>query len=231
LPAGTSARKPVDFIVLSAMRSGSNNLQDALNHHPEIECGGEVFNPRHLQIRGRVYREDQRASRARTMGLKAAVSIARQGKRWFPETVLRIARRPVGRDMFGFRLFGDHVECFGLRPLLDTLHAQGTKFIHLVRLDTFDQALSLVRAQATGVWRITSTTPAATAPLDLPSLAGRVREAAELLHRHKIVTANLARRHGALLLDYDEYTRDEQSYDRVQDSWGCARASRYGTRT
>lgn len=213
-------RKPVDFVVLSTMRSGSNNLQDSLNGHPEIECGGEVFNPRHLQIRSKVYREDQKASQARILGLKAALVVARYGKRWFPEMMLRIARPPRGRDIFGFRLFGDHVECFGLDPLLETLHAHGAKFIHLVRRDTFDQALSLVRAQATGVWKMTSQTPAATAPLDLQSLAARVTLAAKLLHGHKVVTAHIARRYGALLLDYDEYTRDEQSYDRIQDFLG-----------
>ena len=202
------------------MRSGSNNLQDSLNDHPEIECGGEVFNPRHLQIRGKVYREDQKAGAAQRVGLKAALVVARYGKRWCPEMMLRIARRPVGRDMFGFRLFGEHVEVFGLNPVLEKLHVHGTKFIHLVRRDTFDQALSLVRAQATGVWKITSKTPAAAAPPDLLSLAARVKSAAELLHGHKVVTARIARRYGALYLDYDEYTRDERSYDRIQDFLG-----------
>jgi hypothetical protein len=202
------------------MRSGSNNLQDSLNNHPEIECGGEVFNPRHLQIWSKVYRQDQEASQARMVGVKAAVVVARYGKRRFPEVMLRIARRPMGRSLFGFRLFGDHVESFGLDPLLEKLHARGTKFIHLVRRDTFDQALSLVRAQVTGVWKVTSETPAATAPLDLLSLADRVKWAAELLHGHKVVTATIAGRYGALLLDYDEYTRDERSYDRIQDFLG-----------
>ena len=179
-----------------------------------------MFNPRHVQIWGKVYREDQKAGEAPTVGLRAAVAVARYGKRWCPGMMLRIARRPVGRDMFGFRLFGDHVETFGLNPVLEKLHAQGTKFIHLVRRDTFDQALSLVRAQATGVWKVTSKTPAATAPLDLPSLAARVKRAAELLHGHKVITASIARRYGALLLDYDEYTRDERSYDRIQDFLG-----------
>ena len=122
--------------------------------------------------------------------------------------------------MFGFRLFGNHVEFFGLHPLLEKLHARGTQFIHLVRRDTFDQALSLVRAQVTGVWKITPKTPAVTAPLDLLSLAARVKSAAELLHDHKVVTTHLARRYGALLLDFDEYTRDERSYDRIQDFLG-----------
>ena len=63
-------------------------------------------------------------------------------------------------------------------------------------------------------------TPATTAPLDLLSLAARVKLAAELLHGHKIVTATIARRYGALLLDYDEYTRDERSYDRIQSFLG-----------
>ena len=203
------------------MRSGSNNLQDSLNDHPEIECGGEVFNPRHVQIWGKAYREDQGAGEAQIVGLRAAVAVARYGKRWFPEMMLRIARRPLGRDIFGFRLFGDHVEAFGLNLVLGKLHVQGTKFIHLVRRDTFDQALSLVRAQATGVWKITSKTPAATdLPLGLLSLAARVTRAAELLHGHKVVTASIAHRYGALLLDYDEFTRDERAYDRIQDFLG-----------
>lgn len=204
------------------MRSGSNNLQDSLNEHPEIECGGEVFNPRHLQIRGTVYREDQEAGRVQKVGVKAAVVIARYGKRRFPEVMLRIARRPMGRDLFGFRLFGDHVESFRLDPLLETLHARGTKFIHLVRRDTFDQALSLVRAQATGVWKVTARAPAAAtaARLDLLPHADRIKWAAELLQRHKVVTTHIARRYDALLLDYDEYTRDERSYDRIQDFLG-----------
>jgi hypothetical protein len=123
--------------------------------------------------------------------------------------------------MFGFRLFGDHVDVFRLNPLLSKLQVQGTKFIHLVRRDTFDQALSLVRAQATGVWKTTSKAPAATdLPLDLPSLAARVKSAAELLQGHKLVTASIARRYGALLLDYDEFTRDERAYDRIQDFLG-----------
>ena len=179
-----------------------------------------MFNPRHLQIWGKVYREDQKAGEAQTVGLRAAVAVARYGKRSFPGMMLRIARRPLGRDMFGFRLFGDHVEGFGLNPVLEKLHVQGTKFIHLVRRDTFDQALSLVRAQATGVWKVTSKTPAATPPLDLPSLAARVKWAAELLQGHKVITARIARRYGALLLDYDEYTRDERVYDRIQDFLG-----------
>jgi hypothetical protein len=40
------------------------------------------------------------------------------------------------------------------------------------------------------------------------------------VHEHKVVTASIARHYGALLLDYDEYTRDERSYDRIQDFLG-----------
>jgi LPS sulfotransferase NodH len=213
----TSARRPADFIVLSAMRSGSNNLQDTLNAHPEIECGGEVFNPRHLQIRGRVYQQDRPGNWAHVTAVKAAVAAASYGKRWCPALMLRMARRPRSKGIFGFRLFGDHIACFRLSSFLEELNARGTRFIHLVRRDTFDQALSLVRAQVTGVWKVTADTlPALPAP-DLLALADRVRRAAELLHGHKVIAAGIARRYGALLLDYDEYTRDERSYDRVQD--------------
>ena len=77
MPDSRNIRKPVDFIVLSAMRSGSNNLQDTLNEHPEIECGGEVFNPKHVQIWSRVYREDQKASQTQRVGLQVVMAVAR----------------------------------------------------------------------------------------------------------------------------------------------------------
>src|SRR5262245_61909807 len=99
------------------MRSGSNNLQDALNEHPEIECGGEIFNPTHLQLRGRVWIQEDAKSWASAAATRAAVKLARFGKRRYPAFMLRIAREPQGKALFGFRLFGDHVAHFGLRPL------------------------------------------------------------------------------------------------------------------
>jgi len=209
-----------DFIILSAMRSGSGNLQDALSEHPEIDCGAEVFNPAHLQIRGRLYQEARAARWMRLAGAGTVMAMTRHARRRFPGAMLRVARSPRGKRMFGFRLFGDHISFFGLGPFLDDLHARGARFVHLVRRDTFDQALSLVRAQATDVWKIASDAPAHRARLDLPALADRVQTAAELLHGHKLVTAAVATRHGAMFLDYDEYTRDERSYDRIQEFLG-----------
>jgi hypothetical protein len=87
--------------------------------------------------------------------------------------------------------------------------------VHLLRRDTFDQAVSLVRAEVTGVWKITAQSPPA-ARLDLLALADRIEAAAEQLHRHKAVSAAAARRYGAMLVDYEEYTRDERSYDGIQ---------------
>jgi hypothetical protein len=134
--------------------------------------------------------------------------------------MLRLARRPQGKRLFGFRLFGNHISYFGLEPFLDDLHAHGAVFVHLVRRDTFDQAVSLVRAQITGVWKITPRVPAPAAPLDLLALVDRIEQSAELLHRHKVVSATSERRYGAMLVDYDEYTRDERSYDRIQEVLG-----------
>jgi hypothetical protein len=219
--ADPSSRRPAaDFIILSAMRSGSGNLQDALSEHPEIDCGAEVFNPTHLQIRGHLYQEARAPRWARLAGAGVFMAMARRARRRFPDVMLHVARSPRGKRMFGFRLFGDHISFFRLDRFLDDLHARGTRFVHLVRRDTFDQALSLVRAQTTGVWKITSAAPTRVARLDLPALADRVQIAAELLHGHKLVTSAVARRHRAMRLDYDEYTRDERSYDGIQKFLG-----------
>jgi hypothetical protein len=56
--------------------------------------------------------------------------------------------------------------------------------------------------------------------VDLAALADDVAQAVELLHAHKTVTAGVARRCGALLVDFDEYTGDERLYDRLQDFLG-----------
>ena len=198
------------------MRSGSGNLQDSLSRHPEIDCGAEVFNPSHVQIWNRGYREERATPLARLAGAPVIMAMARHARRRCPGMMLRLARRPWGKPLFGFRLFGDHIAYFGLDPFLDDLRERGAKFVHLVRRDTFDQAVSLVRAQATGVWKLTSAAPAPVPPVNLPALADRIAEVAERLHAHKLVSARAARRLGALLVDYDQYTRDERSYDRIQ---------------
>ena len=220
MSAADCARLPADFIVLSTMRSGSNNLQDALNLHPEIECGGEIFNPGFVTIRGRIIEEDAHAGRARNAAVKVAARIAGQAKRWRPQTMLALGRPESRKALFGFRLFGEHIAHYALQPYVEALHARGTRFIHLVRRDTFDQALSLVRARATGVWKTTAQSKGEATQPDLLALANEIKWAAELMHRHKIVAANVARRCGALLLDYDEFTRDEASYGRIQDFLG-----------
>ena len=216
LPGGRSQR-PADFVILSTMRSGSGNLQDALSEHPEIECGAEVFNPSHVQIWGRLFMEERARPWARLAGSSALMAITRAAKRRCPGFMLRMARRPQGKRLFGFRLFGDHVSYFALDPFLDDLHAHGVRFVHLVRRDTFDQAVSLVRAQITGIWKVRRDTPTPATRLDFLTLADRVTAAAELLQGHKLIAATVARRYGAMLLDYDEYTRDERSYDRIQE--------------
>lgn len=214
---GNSSRRPADFVILSAMRSGSNNLQDALNGHPEIDCGGEIFNPVHVQIWDRVYMQERARGWARRTGARAFFVATRRCKRRFPEAMLRVARRPSGKPLFGFRLFGDHIAYFGLKSFLDELHARGTRFVHLLRRDTFDQAMSLVRAQITGVWKGAPGIAAPAPRLDFLALADRVEVAAEQLHEHKRVSANAARRYRALLVNYEDYTSDERSYDRIQE--------------
>jgi LPS sulfotransferase NodH len=216
----TVVRRPADFIILSTPRSGSNNLQDALHQHPEIDCGGELFNPSHVQIWNRLYMQERASGWVERAGAMAFFAMTQQCKRRFPRAVLRIARRPRGKPLFGFRLFGGHIFYFRLDPFLDELCARGTRFVHLVRRDTFDQAVSLVRAQVTGMWKRRPGVMAPALPLDLLALADRIAAAAEELHTHKLISARAARRYDALLLPYEEYTRDEQSYERIQEFLG-----------
>src|SRR5262245_22749797 len=203
LPSSGS-RRPADFVILSAMRSGSGNLQDALSRHPEIDCGAEVFNPSHVQIWGRLYMEERARRWQRLAGSSAFMAMTCAAKRRFPGMMLRLARRPRGKRFFGFRLFGNHISHFALDSLLDDLNARGARFVHLVRRDTFDQAVSLVRAQITGIWKIRPDTLAPAPRLDFLTLADRVAAAAELLHGHKLISATVAKRYGAMMLDYDE---------------------------
>lgn len=211
---------PVDFIILSTMRSGSNNLQDALNRHPEIECAGEIYNPGQLTVRGRIFEQRDDRGLARNGLIRVVTHAAGYGKRWCPGVMLKIARPARSKPLYGFRLFGDHIARFELMSFLDRLHARGTRFIHLVRRDTFDQAVSLVRARASGVWKVRPGTTAPPAEVDLLAQAGEIKWAAELMHGHKVVTARAAKRYAAMLLDYDAYTSDENSYDLIQDFLG-----------
>lgn len=202
---------PVAFVVLSAMRSASNNLQDALARHPEIECGGEIFNPDHVQVRGRVHQREQVAAAASPFFVAAGVV-----KRKWPGAIVRLARSTARKPLFGFRLFGDHIDRFALDAFLDRLGERGTRFVHLARRDTFDQALSLVRARATGVWKRQPGTSMMEPAVDVSTLADRVTAAAVELHAHKLVAARAARRVGALAVDFDEYLADERAYERIQ---------------
>lgn len=211
-------QRPADFVILSARRSGSINLQDSLSRHPEINCGGEIFNPSQLQVWNQISRLYAHGPLVRWGGLWAVFALARYGKWRFPRAMLRIARPPRCRTLFGFRLFGDQISHFGMEWFLDELYAEGTRFIHLLRRDTFDQALSLVRAQVTGIWkRGPDRVPPASEPeVDVLALADRIEAAARQLHEDKLVAARSARRYRSLLVIYEEYTADEASYDRIQ---------------
>ena len=180
-----------------------------------------MFNPAHVQIWSGLYQQERTNRWGHLAGGGLFFAAARWGKRRWPHAMLGLARRPWGKPVFGFRLLGDHIAHFELEGFLDELHAQGTRFVHLVRRDTFDQAVSLVRARVTGVWkhRPGEATPAP--ELDYLALADRVAAAAEELHAHKLTSATAARRHGALLVDYDAYMADERSYDRIQEFLGA----------
>ena len=209
-------RRPrILFAVLSAMRSGSNNLQDALSEHPEIHCAGEIFNPSHVQLGDRLYLEERARGQVRGGAARVLFALARQTKRRFPRAVLRMARGP-DKPVFGFRLFGDHIAYFELDPFLDELRAGGARFVHLLRRDTFAQAVSLVRAQTTGVWKLPGGAAAPAEPFDVLAAAERIGAAARALHAHKLTAARTARRCEALLVTYEDDVVGGRSYDRIQ---------------
>jgi LPS sulfotransferase NodH len=126
---GREATRP--FILFGLMRSGTTLCGDLLGQHPELTWFGEAFDNRvHcpvLYLRGVA-----RGAPTHCAGLKI-----------FP---FQLSRRPYPLKDF------DQNDIDRGRRILEALHSQSWKLIHLRREDIFAQCVSFIRASRTGVW-------------------------------------------------------------------------------
>lgn len=120
------------FVILGAMRTGSNLLEDLLGQIPGVACHGELFNPHFIGSRGRTEH----------LGFDLAARDAD------PFAMLAAVRGAGG--MPGFRFFHDHDP----RVLAHVLADAGCAKIVLSR-NPLDSYVSLQIARATDQWRLT----------------------------------------------------------------------------
>lgn len=119
------------FVILAAMRTGSNFLEESLNQAPGLRCHGEAFNPVFLAHPGQ----------AELFGLTMADRDRSPG---------RLLRRIAGAPgLNGFRFFPDHDRRI-LGPVLDD--PAWAKIV--LGRNPLESYVSLKIARETGQWRL-----------------------------------------------------------------------------
>lgn len=121
------------FVVIGAMRSGSNLLQEALNRYPGLICYGELFNPHFVG----------RADASELWGVSKSERDAD------PFVLLQAMRDHAGGKLPGFRFFEGHDPRILAALLADVECAK-----ILLRRDPLESYLSLKTAQRTGQWML-----------------------------------------------------------------------------
>lgn len=133
--------KARQFLIVATARSGSNQLVDYFNQVPKTKCFGEVFKPDFpgewgWQFIAPFFANDDDARDYH--------------KHRLSEYWDRIVERSSsGNDWVGAKLFYEHR---GRDPLWSRLHDDDLTVVHLYRPRVMDLFLSLLRAEATGVW-------------------------------------------------------------------------------
>lgn len=117
------------FVILGAMRTGSNLLQETLNTVDGLDCRGELFNPHFVGRPGQT--ED------------TGVSMAQRDRDPL-QLVTAVADRP---GLNGFRLFNDHDP-----RVIDHVLGDPTAAKIILRRRPLDSFVSLSIARQTGQW-------------------------------------------------------------------------------
>ncbi|MGG7645373.1 nodulation protein NodH [Rhodovulum sp. YNF3179] len=130
------------FVVLAAMRTGSNLLADRLNQIEGLRCHGELFNPHFLGAPGQ----------------QAAFGVSRAAREADPMRLLAAMRAATPDALTGFRLFPDHDPRVLAALLADRRWAK----IVLSR-NPLESFVSRGIAAKTGQWQLTAVKTAKTA--------------------------------------------------------------------
>ena len=133
--------KARQFLIVATARSGSNQLVDYFNQVPNTKCFGEVFKPDYpsewgWQFIAPFFSSDDEARDYH--------------KHRLSEYWDRIVERSSSsNEWVGAKLFYEHR---GRDPLWSRLNDDDLTVVHLYRPRLMDLFLSLLRAEATGVW-------------------------------------------------------------------------------
>jgi len=121
-------RAPIRFLIYCQGRTGSSLLTRLLHQHPQVYCDGELFNPNFYgQIR-RPYAYVDGCAAAAADGNDAIQAYGFKLKFYELTELQRAFRRR-----------------YDVATFLQTLHAQGWRFIHLQRRDKLAHAYSTMR--------------------------------------------------------------------------------------
>ncbi len=138
------------FVILTLPRTGSTLLSKSLNKHPEIFCDDEIF---HFSFRDYFSPNQFRFLKLRFLPKKINYIIN------YPATYLRLNgflnkyftnKHGENFKARGFKLM--HYQTFYMPGLIDYLKKNDVKIILLLRENIFRNALSDMRARATGVY-------------------------------------------------------------------------------
>lgn len=131
--------RPHRFVVVAMPRTGSWNLVETLDNHPEICCNGEIFNPDD----GSWGTPDPRSGLSPQELLKLGFSgrILRQ-----PKSTVRAV---------GFKVLEDQLRAPGsLQPVLRMLGAWSGLTVLVLRRNLLEVLRSTLQAEATGSWLV-----------------------------------------------------------------------------
>ncbi len=121
------------FVIIAAMRTGSNLLEASINQYPGLHCHGELYNP------GFIGHEGQHALFGIDMGLRGR----------HPERLIEAIRAADPDVLPGFRLFDGHDQRIVGRAIADPRAAK-----IVLRRSPLDSYLSETTARQTGQWKL-----------------------------------------------------------------------------
>jgi hypothetical protein len=173
----------MEFAIVAMQRSGTGVLTAFLNTHSEFFVLREVFNPDGLGLESfNTFLAAQRLAVDMLTRLDSRAPL-------FGEYLSHVAAM-TGRPHVGFNvkysschhLDGDWKDHTTRPHLLDFMSQRRGRILHLVRRNTFLQALSLSTAEHTGVWHITDDAErtARLVEIDVGRLTANIRQITRL---------------------------------------------------
>jgi len=125
-------KKKGKFVIFGQGRSGSTLLKQLLHSHPAINCDGELLNVKDNYI-------------TNPFALRLAYK--------FPIRFFNFRSRISKNELYGFTLL--FYQYYPQRYLLEKLHNNGWRVIHITRENDFLQSISHFVARQTNLWHRT----------------------------------------------------------------------------